>query len=90
MSYSHDEVEVRAARYAAEHDLVLEEQLGYGVHGVVWSASRLSATGLGELSAVKVHVPDRPYYARERDVYLRLPSADARSLEPVSTPRFHS
>jgi hypothetical protein len=87
MSYSEEEVKVRAARYAAEHGLVLEEQLGYGVHGVVWSASRRSAAGSGELSAVKVHAPDRPYYARERDIYLRLRECDVTEIRGFNVPR---
>jgi hypothetical protein len=64
MSYSREEVEARAMRYANSRKLTLVDQLGFGVHGIVWSTDRTSA--------VKVHAPDTIHYGRERDIYLRL------------------
>jgi hypothetical protein len=64
MAYSRDEAEARAQKYAAKLGLTLGESLGYGVHGSVWSS--------GPMSAIKAHAPDSRYYARERDIYLRL------------------
>jgi hypothetical protein len=64
MSYSPEEVEHRAQRYAVKHGLSLVDRLGFGVHGVVWATDRESA--------IKVHALDQPHYERERDIYLRL------------------
>jgi hypothetical protein len=64
MSYSRGEVEQRATRYAANTGALLERELGFGVHGIVWSTDRKTA--------VKVHAPQSIYYYRERDIYLRL------------------
>jgi hypothetical protein len=64
MSYSREEVERRAADYAAKKGISLVDQLGFGVHGVVWATDRRSA--------VKIHSPELSHYVRERDIYLRL------------------
>lgn len=64
MSYSREEVERRAARYAAKKGISLVDQLGFGVHGVVWATDRKSA--------LKTHSLQSFHYERERDIYLRL------------------
>ena len=64
MSYSREDVERRAIQYATTKGISLIDQLGFGVHGVVWATDRESA--------VKVHAPDTIHYERERDIYLRL------------------
>jgi len=64
MSYSRDDVEGRARQYAAKKGVVLVDQLGFGVHGTVWSTNRSTA--------IKVHSPALLHYERERDIYLRL------------------
>jgi hypothetical protein len=58
----------RVQDYAGRSNLVVGEQLGYGMHGIVFAA-RFQAGG--EALALKVH--ERPKEnGRERDVYLRL------------------
>jgi hypothetical protein len=64
MSYSRLEVMGRALHFASKHSLVLEEELGFGVHGIVWSTD--------QKSVIKAHGPERLYYERERDIYLLL------------------
>jgi hypothetical protein len=58
----------RAEEYAAREGCLLGNQLGAGVHGIVFSATHQPEGGA---SAVKVHERAEAY-ARERDVYLRL------------------
>lgn len=54
--------------YADRNGLTVERQLGFGVHGIVFSAFHQP-----EIGAVAVKVHERgPDYVRERDVYLRL------------------
>lgn len=66
-------------QFAAKNDLALEEQLGYGVHGIVWSTD--------QKSVVKVHGSHRLYYERERDIYLRLREHDVRKVLEFHVPR---
>ena len=63
MGTSPNEIQTRANLYAASHGLQLEDRLGFGFDGIVYSTSRQSA--------VKVFRHE-PLYRRERDVYLRL------------------
>ncbi|MCY2987597.1 MAG: hypothetical protein NTY19_07000 [Planctomycetota bacterium] len=58
----------RAESYAEHTKLQLGEQLGFGVHGVVFACRRMGDPGR---LAIKVHERQIPY-ERERDVYLRL------------------
>src|SRR5579862_2339070 len=60
----------RVREYANGEGLQLGEQLGSGVHGIVFDATK--QTNQGRV-ALKVHERDTAYY-RERDVYLRLQS----------------
>jgi|SRR6516165_6442677 len=64
----HDELVARAQIYAAANQLELREQLGRGVHGIVFVAQ--SHVNRGR-SAVKIHEGEKAFL-RERDVYLRL------------------
>jgi hypothetical protein len=62
----------RAREYTERHDLVLGDQLGRGVHGIVFAAESQPKKGENAIqSAIKVHQHE-PDYCRERDVYLRL------------------
>ena len=79
MSYSRDEVVSRATHYAAKNGVVLERELGFGVHGIVWSTD--------QKSAVKVHSPSSIYYYRERDIYLRLKDLDVSKVLGFRVPR---
>jgi len=58
----------RAHLYADRNKLVISEQLGCGVHGIVFAAKGQSERGH---SAIKIHRQEAPY-RRERDAYLRL------------------
>jgi hypothetical protein len=79
MSYSRREVLGRALHFASKHGRVLEEELGFGVHGMVWSTD--------QQSAVKVHGSERLYYERERDIYLRLRQHDVTKVLEFHVPR---
>lgn len=71
MSYKDDLIR-RAREYTRRHDLLLGEQLGSGVHGIVFVTESQPEKGGGAAqSAVKVHQRE-PDYRRERDVYLHL------------------
>jgi hypothetical protein len=63
-----DELLVRATDYAKQHGLLLRDELGFGVHGIVFVAKNQAETSR---SAVKIHRYQEPYQ-RERDIYLRL------------------
>jgi hypothetical protein len=65
---SRSELVRRAQEYCHRTGLVIGEQLGFGVHGIVLAAQNQSKGGP---SAVKAH-ERQPDYQRERDVYLRL------------------
>ena len=58
----------RADLYAQRHGLVRGEQLGFGVHGIVFVVESQTKPGR---SAIKIHEREEPYQ-RERNVYLRL------------------
>jgi hypothetical protein len=64
----HDELVARAQTYAAANQLDLREQLGRGVHGIVFVTQ--SHVNRGR-SAVKIHEGEKPF-VRERDIYRRL------------------
>jgi hypothetical protein len=58
----------RVEEYAHRNNLAVGEQLGYGVHGIVFAAKYQTKGGQ---VAVKAHERDKEY-RRERDIYLRL------------------
>jgi len=58
----------RAGQYAQRNGLTLCEQLGCGIHGIVFVAESQTRPGA---SAIKVHERETSF-CRERDVYLRL------------------
>ncbi|MEX1027991.1 MAG: hypothetical protein WD049_08300 [Candidatus Paceibacterota bacterium] len=68
MMTTKEELLRRADLYAQRHGLVLGEQLGFGVHGIVFVVESQTEPGR---AAIKVHEREAPYQ-RERDVYLRL------------------
>ena len=72
----------RAQEYADHKGLVIGRQLGFGVHGIVFTvAGQLEGGG----SAVKVH--EQPAaYARERDVYLRLQENEITLIRGCNVP----
>jgi len=63
-----EELVRRAQDYARRKGLLLDKQLGSGVHGIVFAVESQTEPGR---AAIKVH--DREHsYRRERDIYLRL------------------
>jgi hypothetical protein len=73
----------RADSYAQKHGLVLGDQLGFGVHGIVFVAA--SKTKPGRV-AIKVHEREESY-GRERDVYLRLRDRGVRQIRGFHVPQ---
>ena len=57
----------------------MEEELGFGVHGMVWSTD--------QQSVLKVHGSERLYYERERDIYLRLREHEVRKMLEFHVPQ---
>ena len=72
----------RAREYADRKGLVVGNQLGSGVHGIVFSAAHQAEGGR---SALKVHERDADY-RQERDVYLRLKEHDIASIRGCNVP----
>jgi hypothetical protein len=82
-----DELVRRGREYARRHDLVLGEELGFGVHGIVFVAESQPKKGRAEAkSAVKVHQRE-PDYCRERDVYLRLKEHGVSAIRGCHVPQ---
>ena len=82
-----DEPLRRAQAYAAAHGLALGEELGFGVHGIVFVAENQGEKrGAAVRSAVKAHQREVDY-ARERDVYLRLRDRGVRAVRGCHVPR---
>ena len=73
----------RASEYCRRAGLLLGPQLGFGVHGNVFTALSQSDP---DPSAVKVHERER-FYRRERDVYRRLAEEGVHSLLDFRVPR---
>ncbi len=73
----------RADLYAQKHGLVLGEQLGFGVHGIVFAAASKTKPGR---EAIKVHEREESY-CRERDVYLRLRDHGISQIRGFHVPR---
>ena|SRR5487761_1511894 len=82
MSYSRSEVLGRALHFATKHSRVLEEELGFGVHGIAWSTD--------QQSVIKVHGSEQLYYERERDIYLRLREHDVTAVLGFHVPRLRA
>jgi hypothetical protein len=67
-----DEMQQRAQDYAQRHGLLIGEELGYGVHGIVFLTESQPQNSLTKArSAIKIHRLEKPYQD-ERNVYLRL------------------
>ena len=73
----------RVTEYCRRAGLQLGPQLGYGVHGTVFTALSQSNP---DPSAVKVHDRER-FYLRERDVYRRLADEGVDSILGFDVPR---
>jgi hypothetical protein len=78
-----DELLCRAETYAEQNGLVLVEELGFGVHGIVLAAESKAETGR---VALKMHGQEVAYF-RERDVYLRLMKHRVKMLRGCYVPQ---
>jgi len=72
----------RVQEYASRKGLVIDRELGSGIHGIVFSAENHAEGGR---SALKVHERDA-YSCRERDVYLRLQEHDVTVIRGANVP----
>ncbi len=72
----------RAEVYCRREGLFLGEQLGYGVHGIVFTVEYQSKGGR---EAIKAHEREADY-RRERDVYLRLREHGVRAIRQCAVP----
>ena len=77
----------RANEYAQHYQLALCEELGFGVHGIVFATERHPKIGDSPLrSALKIHEGETPY-RRERDIYLRLKERGVIEVRGCEVPR---
>lgn len=72
----------RAEEYCRRKGMVLAKQLGFGVHGSVFSAENQSN---GENTAVKALERER-FYLRERNIYFRLMDHEVRDIRGAAVP----
>src|SRR5262245_27309443 len=78
-----DKLVAKALAYAQHNQLELREQLGRGVHGIVFVARSQVKRGR---SAVKAHEAETPY-VRERNVYLRLQQEKIKKIAGCHVPQ---
>lgn len=85
-----DELVRRAEEYARRNRLVVGRQLGFGIHGIVFSIGSQPETDKSAgRSAIKVHRRE-PDYLRERDVYMRLRDVEVTTVRQCHIPRLLS
>lgn len=76
----------RAKEYADKHGLILGEELGHGMNGLVFSAEEQRRTpGRPRLSAIKA-CHSEVEYERERDVYFRLQERGVKAVRKCKIP----
>jgi len=76
----------RGREYAQRYGRALSEQLGSGVHGIVFLSESLPQKGDAPArTAIKVHRQE-PDYLRERDVYLRLQANGVTAISGCHVP----
>ncbi|MCI0642412.1 MAG: hypothetical protein L0Y72_02600 [Gemmataceae bacterium] len=81
-----EELVRRAIQYAQSNNLTLGEQLGFGVHGIVYALK--SEPGAGQ-PAIKIYERETDY-CRERDVYLRLREHEVKAICGCNVPQLLS
>ena len=82
-----DDILRRANEYTLLHDLTLGDELGAGVHGIVFATECQSEFAARPVqSAVKVHRSETGYL-RERDVYHRLQSHQVSNVRGCNVPQ---
>jgi hypothetical protein len=81
MSASRKLLDARARQFVERRALTIEAQLGYGMHGIVYSTDCKSAIKIFERQSA---------YERERDVYLRLQQLNLFQVQGFAVPRLVS
>lgn len=81
-----EEIVRRAIQYAQSNNLTLGEQLGFGVHGIVYALK--SEPGAGQ-PAIKIYERETDY-CRERDVYFRLREHEVKTICGCNVPQLLS
>lgn len=76
------ELILQAEEYCKRTVLVIGQQLGAGVHGIVLEVESQSKSGR---SAIKIHERE-PYYRTERDVYRRLQEHGVTEIRGCAVP----
>ena len=78
-----DELLQRAREYAARYGLSLANELGSGVHGIVYLAKDQAEIAR---SAAKIHYQEEAY-RREREIYLRLKERGVKRIRGCEVPQ---
>jgi hypothetical protein len=82
-----EELRRRAREYTQRHGLLLGNELGAGVHGIVFATESQPKKGRPPLrSAIKIHQRAADY-GRERDAYLRLKEHGVTTIRGCHVPR---
>jgi hypothetical protein len=85
-----DKLVLRAQEFAQGRGLSLGNQLGHGVHGIVFATESQPEKGVPAVqSAVKVHEREAAY-CQERDVYLRLKENAVTAIQGCHVPQILS
>src|SRR5438477_2910722 len=84
---SKDELEKQAKEYVQRQGRVLSQELGHGVHGIVFlTRSQRGKKKTPAQAALKVHRHEADY-RRERDVYLRLKERGISTIRGCHVPK---
>ncbi len=78
-----DEPLRRLHEYVKRNNLTLDSELGFGVHGIVYTTKSSSSE---PPSAIKAHERDVEYF-RERDAYMRLLEKDIFVIRGCAVPQ---
>ena len=82
-----DELLIRAQDYAQRNHLALGEQLGFGIHGIVFAIKSQPGKRPSALrAAIKIH-RRQVDYLRERDIYFRLRDVGVSTIRGCNVPR---
>ena len=73
-----------AQAYARKHELQLTERLGFGIHGIIFSAQHKSHLGK---SVLKAHRDEEPFL-RELSIYERLMAEEVGEILGFNVPDF--
>src|SRR6266404_4602148 len=78
---------LRAEQYAHQNGVLLGDELGSGVHGIVLVAeNQTKAGGREPRAAIKIHAHESDFL-RERDIYLRLRQHAVKKIRDCHVPQ---